>query len=67
LDGRTALEFTGPESLVHGHPLSGYSGLLRMSNYSNERRVEKLSRIVRTQGKIFLYLDVVDVVLKNVM
>jgi hypothetical protein len=25
LGGRTALEFTGPESLVHGHPLSGYT------------------------------------------
>jgi hypothetical protein len=24
LGSRTALEFAGPESLVHGHPLSGY-------------------------------------------
>jgi hypothetical protein len=29
LDGRTAFEFTGPESLVHGHPLSSYSLTLK--------------------------------------
>jgi hypothetical protein len=32
LGGRTALEFTGPESLVHGHPLSGYRGR-KLLNY----------------------------------
>jgi hypothetical protein len=27
MGGRIVLEFTGPESLVHGHPLSGYNRL----------------------------------------
>jgi hypothetical protein len=40
---------------------------LECQNYSNKRRVEKLSKIARNSREFFLYLEVVDVVLKHVM